>query len=157
MLPRAPSLFIRQHKKVYSLMYFRVMLVTQFLYWFARLYALANGYWGFIMCCGRATGNWLAVFYFPPASYTIRNFGKPIALLATRFHVGFLLGLFFDPEDGGDMFLRDVGWISAGTRRYIPEDRTLIATAVRTSNPTRHSQMTLLPFPWYYERYLTGK
>jgi hypothetical protein len=24
-------------------------------------------------------------------------------------HVGFLLGLFFDPEDGGDMFLQNVG------------------------------------------------
>jgi hypothetical protein len=31
------------------------------------------------------------------------------ALLATFFHAGFLLGLFFDPEDGGDMFLRNVG------------------------------------------------
>jgi hypothetical protein len=31
------------------------------------------------------------------------------ALLATYFHAGFLLGLFFDPEDGGDMFLRNVG------------------------------------------------
>jgi hypothetical protein len=30
-------------------------------------------------------------------------------LLATCFHAGFLLGLFFDPEDGGDMFLRNVG------------------------------------------------
>jgi hypothetical protein len=28
--------------------------------------------------------------------------------LATCFHVGILLGL-FDPEDGGDMFLRNVG------------------------------------------------
>jgi hypothetical protein len=27
------------------------------------------------------------------------------ALLATCFHAGFLRGLFFDPEDGGDMFL----------------------------------------------------
>jgi hypothetical protein len=35
--------------------------------------------------------------------------GKPIALLATCFHAGFLLGLFFDPEDGGDIFLRYVG------------------------------------------------
>jgi hypothetical protein len=24
---------------------------------------------------------------------------------------GFLLGLFFDPEDVGDMFLRNVGWL----------------------------------------------
>jgi hypothetical protein len=31
------------------------------------------------------------------------------ALLATRFHGGLLLILFFDPEDGGDMFLRNVG------------------------------------------------
>jgi hypothetical protein len=32
---------------------------------------------------------------------------KGIALLwiPTCFHAGFLLGLFFDPEDGGDMFL----------------------------------------------------
>jgi hypothetical protein len=27
-------------------------------------------------------------------------------------HTGFLLGFFFDPEDGGDMFLRNVGVIS---------------------------------------------
>jgi hypothetical protein len=32
-----------------------------------------------------------------------------IALLATFFHVGFLFGLFFDPEDGGDIFLQNVG------------------------------------------------
>jgi hypothetical protein len=30
--------------------------------------------------------------------------GKQL-LLATCFQAGFLLGLFFDPEDGGDMFL----------------------------------------------------
>jgi hypothetical protein len=27
------------------------------------------------------------------------------------FHAGFLLGSFFDPEDGSDMFLWNVGWI----------------------------------------------
>jgi hypothetical protein len=33
-------------------------------------------------------------------------------IAATCFHANFLLGLFFDPEDGGDMFLRNVGWLS---------------------------------------------
>jgi hypothetical protein len=32
-------------------------------------------------------------------------------------HAGFLLGLFFDPEDGSDIFLQRT------TRRYIPDDR----------------------------------
>jgi hypothetical protein len=31
---------------------------------------------------------------------------------AICFHAGFLLGLFFDPEEGGDMFLRNVGGFS---------------------------------------------
>jgi hypothetical protein len=38
-------------------------------------------------------------------SYIIRNSGKPIALHATCLTLVFLLGLFFDTEDGGDMFL----------------------------------------------------
>jgi hypothetical protein len=40
--------------------------------------------------------------------------------LATRFQVGMLLGL-FDPENGGDMFLRNVEF-QRTTRSYIPED-----------------------------------
>jgi hypothetical protein len=55
-----------------------------------------------------ANRNLIAVFHFLPLSDIIRNLGKPIALLATYFHAGFLRGLFFDPEDGGDMFLRNV-------------------------------------------------
>jgi hypothetical protein len=37
---------------------------------------------------------------------------KKPALLATCFHAGFLLGLLFDTETGGGMFLRNVGWHS---------------------------------------------
>jgi hypothetical protein len=41
------------------------------------------------------------------------------------FHAGFLLGLFFEPEDTGDLFLRNVGWLSTDStvlypRRYYP-------------------------------------
>jgi hypothetical protein len=32
--------------------------------------------------------------------------------LDTCFHAGFLPGVFFDPEDGGNMFLRNVSCIS---------------------------------------------
>jgi hypothetical protein len=32
-----------------------------------------------------------------------------MALLATYFHVGFFLSIFFDSEDGGDMFPRNIG------------------------------------------------
>jgi hypothetical protein len=34
---------------------------------------------------------------------------KQNLLLATCFHADYFLGLFFDPEDGGNMFLRNVG------------------------------------------------
>jgi hypothetical protein len=36
------------------------------------------------------------------------------------FHVGFLQNLFFYSEDGGDMFLRNVGKISAGYTALYP-------------------------------------
>jgi hypothetical protein len=38
---------------------------------------------------------------------------------------GFLLGLFFDPEDGSDMFLKTQADFGQTTWYYIPEDRTL--------------------------------
>jgi hypothetical protein len=45
-------------------------------------------------------------------AYRLHLHGRKIsraAVLATCFHAGFLLDIFFDPEDGGDMFLRNVG------------------------------------------------
>jgi hypothetical protein len=38
---------------------------------------------------------------------TYRLFVTCYRLFVTCFHTIFLLGLFFDPEDGGDMFLRN--------------------------------------------------
>jgi hypothetical protein len=46
---------------------------------------------------------------------------KKPALLATCFHAGFLLGLFFDPEDGSDMFLRNVGRLSTDYMALYPK------------------------------------
>jgi hypothetical protein len=34
-------------------------------------------------------------------------------------HAGYVLGLFFDPEDGGDIILRNVDWLQLNTRCYI--------------------------------------
>jgi hypothetical protein len=35
-------------------------------------------------------------------------------------HVAFILGLSFDPEDGGDMFLRNIGWLSTDCTALYP-------------------------------------
>jgi hypothetical protein len=42
------------------------------------------------------------------------------ALLAICFHADFLLSLFFDPEDGGDIFLRNVGYLSTDYAALYP-------------------------------------
>jgi hypothetical protein len=38
--------------------------------------------------------------------------GSEQSSVCYMLHAGFLLGLFFDPEDGSDMFLRKVGRLS---------------------------------------------
>jgi hypothetical protein len=46
-----------------------------------------------------------------------------MALLVACFRAGFLLGLYFEPEDGGDMFLRNVSSLSMD----YAEDKTLLS------------------------------
>jgi hypothetical protein len=43
---------------------------------------------------------------YTPGAHSEINF--PAALLATCFQAGFLLDLFYDPQDGHNMFLQNV-------------------------------------------------
>jgi hypothetical protein len=46
-----------------------------------------------------------------------------------------LLDLFLDPEDGGDVFLRNIGWFCKGLHGVISQNLELfITTALKTSN-----------------------
>jgi hypothetical protein len=50
----------------------------------------------------------------PPPSSGSKNkeSNKPSISVCYLLYIGFLLGLFFDPEDGGDMLLRNIGRLS---------------------------------------------
>jgi hypothetical protein len=50
-------------------------------------------------------------------------------------HVGFLLELLIDPEDGGDMFFRNIGLIFKRTQPRNCITELFTTTAVITSNP----------------------
>jgi hypothetical protein len=51
---------------------------------------------------------------------------KQVASTARCFHAGFLLGLFFHPEDGGNMFFQNVSWLPTDYTACIAEDRTFL-------------------------------
>jgi hypothetical protein len=57
---------------------------------------------------------------------------------------GFSFGLFFDPEDKGDMFLRNVGDAQRTTRRYIPGDGTLQQRKVSSNGVWSNIYFSLL-------------
>jgi hypothetical protein len=44
--------------------------------------------------------------------FSLVKVNRFVALLTTQFHAGFLLGLFFYPEDEGEIFLRNVSLLS---------------------------------------------
>jgi hypothetical protein len=46
----------------------------------------------------------------------------------SRWQTVFMIGLYFGPEDEGDMFLETSVDFEQTTPRYIPEDRTLLNT-----------------------------
>jgi hypothetical protein len=64
--------------------------------------------------------------------------GRNQSLLATCFHSCLLLVLFFDIEDGGDMFFLNVGWFSTDYTASYPRSITLriagVEAVIRTKN-----------------------
>jgi hypothetical protein len=56
--------------------------------------------------------------------------------VANLLHAGFLPGLFFDPEGGGDICSSEMSAdLQRDTKHYIPEDRTLHNQLCENSNP----------------------
>jgi hypothetical protein len=53
----------------------------------------------------------LLKFGFPVPSTSLQANKSQTVLLVTWFHAGFLLGLFFDPKYGSDMFFWNVSWL----------------------------------------------
>jgi hypothetical protein len=79
--------------------------------------------------CSRAVKLPTTTYFpmFPSTSLAILFTGMLVGITFTGLppaSVGFLLDLFFDPKDGGDIFLRNVG-LSPKYAVLHPEDRTV--------------------------------
>jgi hypothetical protein len=64
-----------------------------------------------------------------------RRFGGTCRLHLQHSSAGFLLGLFFDPEDGGNMFIRNVCLLSTLHGIISQKTEPSITIAERTSDP----------------------
>jgi hypothetical protein len=61
------------------------------------------------------------------------------------FHAGLLLGLLFNAEDGGDMFLRNIGWLSTNYNGIISQKTELFTIiTLGTTNPTKITPVSSL-------------
>jgi hypothetical protein len=69
-----------------------------------------------------------------PTSSGSKN--KLIGVRACDKHAGLSLSLFFDPEDGGIMFFRNVGRLSADYTALYPRRCYASELPLRSSNPT---------------------
>jgi hypothetical protein len=135
-----PRFFLDQHK--YDRFQSNVgytLLVTD---WFTQL-------------CGRANGNgqvvpafllvhsvlWasqqeLTRLAFPSYFLYKPKFWQPDTSACYMIHASFLLSVFFNPEDGGDMLLRKVGWLSADyTALYPRRYNSSMQVIFMTHNP----------------------
>jgi hypothetical protein len=74
-----------------------------------------------------------------------RIWGSACCLL----HAGFLLGLFFNPEDRGNIFLQYVYWLSSDCTVFIPEDRTLVSVLAGNVFPVSVNQLKASDVPYH--------
>jgi hypothetical protein len=62
-------------------------------------------------------------------------------------HVSFLFGFFFDPEDWGDMFTRNVGWLSVGYTALCARGQSSSSTSLITG---KENTLSWQPEDSYY-------